>query len=198
MTQPTVTTQLFKFQFQNIADTLEFLIADMTQEEWLTRFAAGDNRLAFTAWHIPAIQDFTVNTLIRAVPEVRSRPEWRNCPSLDTSTLPFGMSLAEADVAGEDSQPADVVAYAKAVRQEALAWLETVDEATLTAVPDIHAQIAKSAVYRDVTFSNELNRAVGKPVWALLLAPCFGHLRSHLGEIEAIKRQLRTREYAIS
>jgi len=190
MTQKTL-SPMFKYQFQNLTDVLDFLVADMTEEEWLTRLADEANRIGFIAWHVPNIQDFTINTLIRGVPEVRARPEWRDCPDLDTKTPPFGMAQAEADATAENSRPAAVINYAEAVRTEILAWLETVGEAELTAVPDIPGQLARSAVYKHASFSDELNPAIGKPVWALLLAACFGHLRSHLGEIEAVKRQLR-------
>lgn len=190
MTQE-ILSPMFKYQFQNLTDVLDYLIADMTEDEWLARLAHDGNRIGFFAWHVPTIQDFTVNTLIRGVPEVRSRSEWHNHPDLDTTTIPMGMPLIEADATAEYSRPDVVLDYAQAVRAEILSWLETVGEVELTAVPDISTNLENSPVYRDESFSGEIDPVIGKPVWALLLAACFGHLRSHLGEIEAVKRQLR-------
>jgi len=178
-------------QIETVTNILDFVTADLTEQEWLTPTARDENKIGWLAWHIPSLQDFVVQTLIRGVPEVRARPEWRDCAQLDTTTLSFGTLLETSDAAAQVSSPAEVIAYAEAVRDEIVAWLETVSADDFWVVPDGRSHIAQTPQYQNSTFSDELETIIDVPVWRLLMSTCYGHLRYHIGEIETVKKQLR-------
>jgi hypothetical protein len=178
-------------QIETVTNILDFVVADLTEQEWLTRTVHDENRIGWLAWHIPSIQDFVVQTLIRGVPEVRARPEWQDCAQLDATTLAFGISLEASDAAAQASRPAEVIAYAGAVRDEIVAWLETVTADDFWIVPNGRSHIAQAPQYQNATFSDELDTIIDVPIWRLLMSTCYGHLRYHIGEIETVKKQLR-------
>ncbi len=190
--QQTTAVAMIQAQLAKIPDILAYLIEDLTEAEWLTRQAPNDNMIGFWAWHIPAVEDFIVQAFIRGVPEVRSRPEWSRRTNLDSNTLSFEISLEEADAAARRSQPEAVIAYAEAVYEEVNNWLTSVSDEILMTIPDGRGHINQLEAYKNNTFASELNGILNRPVHDLLLSTCYGHLRSHFGEIETIKKQLRS------
>lgn len=189
--QPAIT--VLKTQIRKVPPILELLIADLTREEWLSRVAPNNNMLGFISWHIPSVMDFIVQGLIRGGTEVRMRQEWTDCASLDTSTFSFGITLREADNTALNSKIPDVLRYAEAVTDEILNWLDKVTDADLFQVPDRTVTLDKNPAYKGVAFNDELHEVLDRTIHDLLASTCYGHIRSHFGEIEAVKRQLRSR-----
>ncbi|MEO8168456.1 MAG: hypothetical protein ABI623_09425, partial [bacterium] len=73
----------------NLVDALR----DVTPAEWVARPYAGANLLGFTAWHVPAVQDWALHTWMRGLPELRGRPDLADRPGINPPFAPFGMSL---------------------------------------------------------------------------------------------------------
>lgn len=184
-----IAVAMLKSQFETVARIVEYVVADMTEKEWQTRLAFGDNLLGFLAWHVPAVQDFTLQTFVRGVPEVRESVIWQNCATLDTETVSFDIPLVQADAAAQMTSPESVVAYAYAVQEEACRWLDGLVDEDLSAWTNGRLHIAQSPQYKNVTFSDALKPE--QEIWGVLVSACIGHARSHLGEIDAAKRQLR-------
>ena len=196
MTQPinSTLTPLFREQTKSVYIDLDYLVSDVSRDLWLTRLAPGQNLFGFIAWHIPSIHDFILNSLIRGVPEVRTQARWQNSPNLDTTTISFGMSLAEADQTAIDSSAIELVAYGQAVCECALQWLETADEATLQAIPAGRQNLARPTQYHNVQFHDDINGVLDAPTWSLLTGTCYGHLFSHMGELVTMRRQAQSKE----
>lgn len=188
---PKPAVAVIKAQLKKIPKILEYLIADITPEEWTTRLAPNDNMLGFIAWHLPSVQDFTVQSLIRAVPEVRHRPEWQHCTALDTTTYSFGITLEEADAVALNSQPTDVLRYSHAVSEEIISWLDIIDEGELFIIPDGPANLSKCPAYEKIGPPDEIEGLYNRSSHDLLASTCYGHIRSHFGEIETILKQCR-------
>jgi hypothetical protein len=184
---------VIKAQITKIPDILDFLIGDVSPDEWMTRLAPNDNMLGFVAWHLPSVQDFTVQSLIRAIPEVRHRAEWQQRATLDTSTFSFGISMHDADAAALNSKPADVLQYAVAVCEEIITWLDTINDDDLFLVPDGPANLSQCTAYQGFEISDEIDGLYARSVHDLLASTCYGHIRSHFGEIETIVKQCRRR-----
>ncbi len=102
---------VIKHQLAKIPHMLEHYVADITPQEWQTRIVPDDNMLGFIAWHLPSTMDFAVQTLIRGVPQIRHHSQWQDCPSLDTNTPPFNITMEEADSTALNSQPDNVIQY---------------------------------------------------------------------------------------
>jgi hypothetical protein len=166
------------------------VIRDLSPGEWTFRVAPGQNLLGFTLWHIAASQDWTVQTWVRNLPEVRDREPWTRSVGHDRLGLAFGITLAEADAIARTVSAADVLAYADAVLGEALEWLATVVSSDLDLVPDNRAHLARRPVYRTADYLGEV-----ESMWSRTLADVLtldiGHGRGHLGEARLIKELAR-------
>ena len=182
---------LLKYQLAGITSILHEVAGDLTTEEWLSRPAPGQNLTGFTLWHIPTTQDWTIQTWIRNVSEVRERPDWAGRGGLNVSRLAFGLTLAEADAVAHATNPADLLAYADAVLAENLPWLETLTEAALDQAPDNRAHLGRHPAYQSPGYRAEVDDMWDQPVWRLLAGACIGHCREHLGEVMGFKEILR-------
>ncbi len=174
-------------QLTGATNMMKALLADVTEAEWRSRPAPGQNLFGFTAWHMPATQDWALRVALRGLPMLGSRAEWAS-RGLGLCPIPFGMPAAEADAVAMATTPADVLAYAGAVLEDALAVLSTLDAAALDAIPPASYRLSHSDVpaYREVTANME-----GWPAWRLFASPSTGHVRGHLGELDLVKAMLR-------
>jgi len=166
---------------------------DLTAREWTARALPGTNRLGFTLWHLSRTQDWAVQTVLRGVPEVLTEGRWQGRGHLQTPGIEAGFTPEEADELAHGVAQADTLAYADAVHQTSMAWLRTLTDEDLDTVPDLRAHQAPWAAYQHAGFLAEVAHLVGMPTWRILLGPCSGHLRSHLGELEVLKQALRAR-----
>lgn len=166
---------------------------DLTAHEWTARALPDSNRLGFTLWHLPRTQDWAVQTVLRGVPEVLADGRWQGRGHLQTPGIGAGFTPDEADVIAHGVAQADTLAYADAVHQAGTDWLRTLSDDDLDMVPDMRAHQAPYTAYQHPGFLAEVQHLVGMPTWRILLGPCSGHLRSHLGEMEVLKQVLRAR-----
>jgi hypothetical protein len=178
-------TQLLREELQWINQGFHAAIDDMTDEEWTARPFPGMNLPGFTLWHVARTQDADVQTSIRGVPEVITRTRWASCGTLTTPGFGYMVTLEEADAIARGVSRADVSAYADAVLAEVLAWLDTLSDNDLDAIPDRRTHAAPFPVYANVL---DLPDA---PIWDELLSTCGFHCRGHLTEVALIKQQVR-------
>jgi hypothetical protein len=183
---------LLATQWTAVNTALHGLARDVRPEEWTFRVAPGQNLLGFTLWHIPACQDWTVQTWVRNVPEVRDRDAWRSRMGLDRLGMAFGVSLDEADAAARAVTADDVLAYADAVLTENLGWLRSVTEFELGRVPDNRAHLTGHPAYRTAPYQAEV-RSMWSQTLGEVVALDTGHGRAHLGEATLVKELARLR-----
>jgi hypothetical protein len=181
---------LLTSQWTTLNAALHALAQDLGPDEWTFRVAPGQNLPGFTLWHIPACQDWTVQTWIRNVPEVRDWNAWTQGAGFDRLGLAFGISLADADAIARAVSVDDMLAYADAVLAENVRWLGTVTERDLDRVPDNRAHLARRPAYRTTQYLAEVQGMWNQTV-AEVIALDIGHGRAHLGEAGLIKELAR-------
>jgi hypothetical protein len=185
--------QLLQAQLQGINMLFHAVLDDLTDEEWTMRVLPETNLIAFDLWHVARTQDATVQTALRGVPEIISQARWASCGALATPGFGLQLSRAQADALARGITRTDVGVYADAVLAEILAWLETIADDELDAVPDIAARLSTVKGYEDPDVQKEVLEGQGSPAWGYLSGPCIGHCRLHLGQLILLKEQLRLR-----
>jgi len=183
---------LLAHQWTTVNAGLHSLAHDLRPDEWAFRVAPGQNLLGFTLWHIPACQDWTVQTWVRNLPEVRDHDAWRQRAGLERLGMAFGIRLDEADAVARALSVDDVLAYADAVLAENLGWLRGVTEADLGRVPDNRAHLARHAAYRTAEYQAEV-RSMWNQTLGEVVSLDAGHGRAHLGEAALVKELARQR-----
>jgi hypothetical protein len=181
---------LLAHQWTTVNAGLHSLARDLRPDEWTFRVAPGQNLLGFTLWHVPACQDWTVQTWVRNVPEVRDREPWRRWAELERLGMAFGISLDEADAVARGTTADDVLAYADAVLAENLGWLRSVTEAELGRVPDNRAHLSRHPAYRTAGYEAEVRSMWSQPLGEVVTLDA-GHGRAHLGEAALVKELAR-------
>jgi DinB superfamily len=186
-------TVLLSQQFTSVNGILHDVADDLTPDELTTRILPNTNLLAFDLWHIARVRDWAVQTMARGIPELIEEPRWQGRGSLTTPGLGVGLSQAQADEVARGLALADVLAYADALHQEILTWLDTLPDEMLDSQPDVPARLARHPIYLEAAMREEVPWMYqNPPIWRCL-APAIGHNRDHLAEIDLLKRQLRAR-----
>lgn len=179
-------------QFANLNTVLHGVAGDLTDEEWVSRPAPGQNPIGYTVWHLPRTQDTFVQTWIRGMGEVAHTDRWAVWRPLRSLGAGIGVSLAEADHIAHSVKKVDVLAYADEVYQTIDAWLRTISDDDLDDLPDARQRLAAFPEYQTPGFDRDVRDLYEQPVWGLMIRPCTGHVHRHLGELQAIKRIVRT------
>jgi hypothetical protein len=101
-----------------------------------------------------------------------------------------GSGLQEVQQPFTDSlDPETVNAYALSVFADVRAYLDTVTEATLDALPDVEAALDAAGVEHD-TFDWLYRMWADQPIAFLLRWPLTGHLTHHVGELTGLRNQM--------
>jgi hypothetical protein len=188
-------TRVLQMQLRGTNQRFHAILDDLTDEEWTTRVLPETNLIAFDLWHVARTHDTVVQLNIRGVPEVIKQERWAACGALTTPGFELNLTRERADAVARGITRADLAAYADAVHAEISAWLETLDDADLDAIPDDAAHLALEPFYRqDPVLTKEfIEDADGAPVGDRLIGYCIGHCRGHLAEVALFKQQLRLR-----
>ena len=189
-------TGYLKKQFSNLNGVYHSIANDLTQEEWLTRPAPGQNMIGYAVWHIPRTQDNFLQTWIRGQAEIIHRDRWSHWRQLKPLGIGVGITLQQADEITRTIRLGDVLAYADEVHQTMLDWLAEINEQDLNLVPDARQRLTAFREYQTPGYLEEVNNLLGLPVWGLLIRPCMGHVHRHLGELEISKDILRKAQLA--
>ena len=180
-------------QLANVNAIFHSIAEDLTDEEWVTRPAPGQNMIGCTVWHIPRTQDAHVQTWIRGIPEVAHGDRWAHWQQFKRLGNGVGVSLDEADKIARNVQRAELMEYADAVHQEISAWLKELGESDLDQIPKVSQHLSPYPEYQTPGFVEEAGSLFDQPVWSQLMRPCIGHVHRHLGELEIVKNILRAR-----
>ncbi|HEX2998334.1 MAG TPA: DinB family protein, partial [Anaerolineales bacterium] len=178
-------------QFTNLNGLFHALADDLTEAEWDTRPAPGQNRIGYLVWHLPRTQDHFLHTWIRAQSEIAHRERWAGWHALKPLGIGIGITLAESDEITRLVRCADAMAYADEVHEAILAWLAGIREADLDKVPDARQCLMAFPEYQTPGYLAEVGDIFDLPVWNLLMKPCMGHAHRHLGELEILKDIVR-------
>ncbi|GAB4418530.1 MAG: hypothetical protein Fur0044_14560 [Anaerolineae bacterium] len=178
-------------QLANINTIFHSIADDLTEEEWVSRPALGQNMIGYTVWHIPRTQDTHVQTWIRGIPEVIHGDRWTHWRQLKQHGNGVGISLAEADYVARSIQRADVMEYADVVHQEISTWLTKLNESDLNILPNISQHLSAYPEYQTSGYVEEASGLFDQPIWSQLMRPCIGHIHRHLGELEIVKDIMR-------
>jgi hypothetical protein len=157
-----------------------------------TPVLAGTSPLGLTLWHVPRTQDWLVQTSLRGEPEV-VEAHHEGLP--DPERFGFGTGLTPqgaAEAAGAVSLER-LAAYARAVGETIDAWLATLDDADLDAVPPFADRQRTRSAYATPGALAEVKELDGLPVGTLLVRPAFGHALRHLGEVDVLAPYARSR-----
>lgn len=161
-------------------------VADwMNADDWLRRSVPGTNLPAFTFWHIPRVIDSTVQMGIRGVPELIGSEPWVSKPWA-RSEGGTGYSMEEADALAAQVVPAEVLAYADAVRSHVSQWLRAMTDEELEAPSLLLAHTAEQPAYHRPQVREAIAPLADQPVWLLLTLTCFAHGWAHLEEIRLL------------
>lgn len=170
-------------------------VASAVTPELMTASASPrSNPVGFLMWHMARSQDWAVHTAIRNVPELVRAMPWCATPGISTPGIGTGFGRDEARELAGRLDMSQLIGYADAVSAAVIAWVKTLDERDLEAIPDVAAHDAPFAEYQTAGFQAEMDSgpehdsAVGKtggqPVWLYLTSVCVTHLHRHLGEID--------------
>jgi hypothetical protein len=162
-------------------------------DEWIAQAAAEQNPAGFTLWHCARSIDWAVNCAIRGVPEVADQPKWQGRLASDAW---FGYEVS-TEMAGEVAATvarADVVEYVGDLQKNVTSWLDNLSEHDLDAVPDLESNYRSNGKYLHTPrLEAWIKEDAGTPVWQLLIGTCTGHIRYHIGEVQAQRQVLRSR-----
>jgi hypothetical protein len=179
---------LLRNQLTGVHAMYREVVETVTPDEWTARAHPGANPPGFLAWHMPAVRDWAVHVWCRGVPEVRVSS---TLPGVNPPHPPFGMSIDEAEAIARAVSREDVLAYADAVHEATMAYLDTLTDADLDTVPDTRAHSARVSAYHIPGYMEEVSDMYDFPIWRTLGGPCYGHSRGHLGEMLAALEALR-------
>jgi len=182
-------------QFKNFNGVLHHIAGDLTEAEWLSRPAPGQNTLGYSVWHVPRTQDHYFHRWIQSQAEIVENGRWEQWSPLKPLGIGVGITMEESDKIAYTATLTDTLAYADEVHQAILTWFEGVDEGMLDFVPNAQAHLKQFPEYQTPGYLEEISDLFDLPVWGLLIRPCMGHLHRHLGEVEITKDILRKRVF---
>ena len=173
-------TQLNAVNFQ-----LHALAASMEPGDWLRRSVPGTSLPAFTFWHIPRVIDTTVNLGIRGRPELIESQPWAS-KGWARPEGGVGYTVAEADELASAVVPAEVLAYADALRSNVSQWLKTVSDEELEAPNALMDHTLGAPAYFRPQVQEAIAPLVGQPVWLVVSITCYAHCWAHIEEIKLL------------
>lgn len=187
---------VFKAQLEVVHLMLLRQINSVRPDEWTMRPAPGLNMPGYTLWHMVASPDWVLHVALRGLPEIRTQGRWAQNPAVNPPLPPFGCTGAQADAVAHAVTRDDLLAYAHDVHAATQAWLATLTDADLDAVPDL---AANTRGYPGERITGDyLAEAGDMAAWNVarfLTSPCIGHLRGHFGELEVHLALIRGRAH---
>ncbi|HEY5628121.1 MAG TPA: hypothetical protein VIR16_01295 [Candidatus Limnocylindrales bacterium] len=157
-----------------------------------TPVLAGTSPLGLTLWHVPRTQDWLVQTCLRGETEV-AEAHLDGLPDPERFGFGTGLTPEGAAEAAAAVRLDRLAAYAQAVGETIDAWLATLDDADLDAVPPFDDRQRSRRAYSTPGALAEVAGLGGLPAGTLLVRPAFGHVLRHLGEVDVLAPYARAR-----
>ena len=190
---------MLRQQLHTVNLRLHHTAAGLSRDDLVARPLPGVNPIGFILWHMARSQDWAVNTAVRGGTELIRREPWRST-SLAYPGIGTGFALDEAATAAESFDLAQLLDYADAVHSGTIAWLDSITEDELDAIPDVAAHDRPHPEYQTPGFRAEMDGGPehddavadkgGLPVWIFLTSVSVTHLHRHLGEVDLLKHLL--------
>lgn len=178
-------SRLLSSQLNAVNHQLHELAGWMQADDWLRRSVPGTSLPAFTFWHIPRVIDTTVNMGIRGLPELISSQPWA-AKRWARPEGGVGYTEEEADELAAAVVPAEVLAYADALRSNVSQWLKTVTDEELEAPNELANHTRASGAYTRPEVGEAIAPLAGQPVWLVLSITCYAHCWAHIEEIKLL------------
>ena len=148
------------------------------------------NSIVWLLWHIARVEDLTINTGVRGVPEVFDRGGWQARLGVNRRDIGTGMSDKEVAQFSAQVDVAAVRAYRAAVAQETRSGLTAsdFDDLDKPVVGAGQRALASGDLGPGAEYVAENMRT--RPRWFLLCFEGIGHSYEHLGVAEHVARLL--------
>ena len=159
----------------------------MQTDDWQRRGIADTNLGAFDLWHIARVIDSTVNFGLRGMAELISSEPWAS-KAWARPDIGTGYSLEEADALAAEVVPAEVLAYADALRSQVNQWLRALSDDELDAPHRILDRMRAMPAYNTPAILQATAPFDGQPAWLVLTFACFAHGWGHLAEMRLVMR----------
>jgi hypothetical protein len=165
------------------------VLSRVPYERWAERPCDRSASVGWLLWHATRHEDVAIHVVARGGQDVLSRHGWVERVGAAGFAPGVGLSESEDRTAAVALVPAQLDAYADAVRAETSRWLATLDTAELERVPDAAAALASAGV--DLEEYSWLRRMwEAKPVAFHVQWEATGHGYLHLGEMVHLRNEL--------
>jgi hypothetical protein len=163
----------------------------LSYEQMKDRVDDKGNSIAWLMWHMARTEDVIVNSLIKGTQQVVLAGDWMTRLGIDAHHI--GTGLGDDEV-GEFTKKMNVDAvdeYWNAVQKATFAWIKTVTEEELDAVPDMDERL-KSIPPIIVGDENQMAGTFwsGRTVGQLFTGVVIGHGYIHIGQMQEIGGRL--------
>ncbi|MBI5287870.1 MAG: DinB family protein [Chloroflexi bacterium] len=173
-------THVLQQQLVNTYANVNDVVSQIRDGEWLRHPYPGAPSLGFTAWHIAATADWALNVWVQDGRELRASLD---LPGINPAMPPFGMTAEAADAIAEGTSRDAVLEYARVAYDAWAAWLDGIADSDLDRVPGVPPHALLLPQHRVPGYVEELESMAGYSVARIVISPCNGHVRGHLGEI---------------
>jgi DinB family protein len=166
---------------------------ETSDDEWIAQASDGQNPAGFTLWHCVRSIDWAVNCAIRGIPEVANQARWQGMLAT-TAWYGYEVTMDTARHVAASVARAELMDYAGDVQNSVIPWLESLSDEELDGVPDIARNYSSNGMYESSPMREAwIKEDAGTPVWQLVTGTCVGHVRTHMGEVQALRQVLRSR-----
>jgi hypothetical protein len=154
----------------------EMLLEGLTSDQLRWQPDTHDTSVQFATWHAYRAEDELLHGMVFGRPSVYTSEHWADrLPAGQTGATPFGNGLTREGIAALAFEPHHLLAYAKAVGESVVGWLEAASEAELRAEVKLPFF---TGVYPGVDVMTKLDTIAFFSI---------GHVSEHLGEVQFLR-----------
>ncbi len=154
----------------------EGIVRDLTPDQLRWQPDTHDTTIIFALWHAYRAEDELVHGMVIGSPSVFTSQNWAGrLPVQATGTTPFGNGLTREQIAAIDLDLDQVLAYARAVGESEIAYVEAISD------DEANAEVRLpffTGVYEHVDVMSKLETIAFFAI---------GHTSEHLGEVQMLK-----------
>ena len=174
--------ELLRLQLAGSFRLLAEVVDSTSDEEWTARPHPRANLLGFAPWHGARIIDWGINHVVRDRDELVDGPEWKG---VNVAGGLFGAGIARdvADRTATDVPRSLLSDYLKALRDDTLAWFDSLPPDDLDLPVDLERGRARKPEYHAEAVWREISDLDGLPAWQFIARPCISHIRVHYGGV---------------
>ena len=154
----------------------ELLVEGLTPEQLRWQPDQHDTSIIFALWHAYRAEDELLHGMVMGRPSVFTSQSWASrLPVEKTGATPFGNGLSREQIGGIDLDVQEVMAYAKAVGESEIAYLDSISDEEAAA--EVRLPFF-TGVYPGVDVLSKIETIAFFAI---------GHTSEHLGEVQMVK-----------